>query len=131
MIIEPTHKRAAQAANSLKKYEYAFIRRSDGSYSYAIVACRSFRSKNGATAEEEECIMFVVDEKGSTKVVGQKHWGDVVRLTRGLTPTRPTVADTIEDLPNDVPVVDCVPPLPSVAFMTGVDAVDENSLISM
>jgi len=93
MIIEPTPKRAAEAATLLKKHDYAFIRRSDGSYSYAIVACRSSRPKNGATVEEEEYIMFVVDEKGSNKVVGQKHWGDVVRLTRGLTSIRPTVAD--------------------------------------
>ncbi len=38
MIVEPTSKQALQAAGSLNKHDFAFVKRSDGSCTYAILA---------------------------------------------------------------------------------------------
>eukprot|EP00571_Detonula_confervacea_P001002 CAMPEP_0172331042 /NCGR_PEP_ID=MMETSP1058-20130122/61722_1 /TAXON_ID=83371 /ORGANISM="Detonula confervacea, Strain CCMP 353" /LENGTH=256 /DNA_ID=CAMNT_0013048295 /DNA_START=199 /DNA_END=969 /DNA_ORIENTATION=+ len=82
MIIEPTPKRSIQAVNSLQKHDFAFIKRSDGSYSYAILACRSFEPIKGAkkNATTEECMIFVMDDTGSTKIIRQSRWSDSVHL---------------------------------------------------
>lgn len=75
MIIQSTPKRAIRAVKILQKHDYAFIKRSDGSYTYSILACRS---KNEVTAEES--MLFVMDDTGSTKVISHRHWGETVRL---------------------------------------------------
>ena len=65
MIIENCPQAATEKVSQLKKYDFAFIKRSDGSWTYAILAYRS---------EEDECMMFVMDERGSTKVFTKKQW---------------------------------------------------------
>lgn len=83
MIIEPTYEQATEAVTTLQKHDYAFVKRGDGSYSYAILACRSSLDTNLAVAEEdngdnneEEFMIFVMD----TKKIHRKHWCDKIRL---------------------------------------------------
>lgn len=64
MVVESSPARAAEAVASLRKHDFAWVMRSDGSYTYAIVACFS-----------EEHFLFLMDEEGSTKKVARKHWG--------------------------------------------------------
>eukprot|EP00585_Thalassiosira_rotula_P011222 CAMPEP_0196159516 /NCGR_PEP_ID=MMETSP0910-20130528/46362_1 /TAXON_ID=49265 /ORGANISM="Thalassiosira rotula, Strain GSO102" /LENGTH=378 /DNA_ID=CAMNT_0041424437 /DNA_START=64 /DNA_END=1203 /DNA_ORIENTATION=- len=90
MIIEPTSEQAIQAVNSLNKHDFAFVKRSDGSYSYAILAYRSMEpikgTKHANSNNTEECMVFVMSDAGSTKMVRKHHWSKFVRLptTQGL-----------------------------------------------
>ena len=54
--------------------EFSFIKRSNGSYSYAILANRSMEPIKG------ECLTFVMNESGSTKTVRKCDWGERIRL---------------------------------------------------
>lgn len=79
MIIESDHDVAFQSASSLKNHDFAFVKRSDGQWTYAILAYRSFELvKNEEVVEE--CMMFVMSDAGSTKLIKKRQWGDYVRL---------------------------------------------------
>ena len=54
-------------------HSFAFILRSNKQWSYAIVADRPVI--NG-----DECIRFVTDALGSTKILKRRHWGKYIRL---------------------------------------------------
>ena len=69
MAAEPT---SEEAVNSLHKHDFAFIKRSDGSYTYAILAC--------INDDDEERMRFVLHENGSTKVIRKKHWKKLICL---------------------------------------------------
>lgn len=75
MIIEPTPERTIDAVASLRKHDFAWVKRSDGSYTYAIVACPS-----------EDSLIFLIDLKGSTKKVSRKYWSKSVRIVSPLVP---------------------------------------------
>ena len=74
MIIEPT-----SVVSSLKKHDFAFVKRSDGSYSYAILACRLMEPIKG-TNNTEECMTFVMSDVGATKIVRKSNWSEYIRL---------------------------------------------------
>lgn len=57
-------------------HSFAFVLRSDGHWTYAIVANRPVPSGPGAS------IRFVVDKRGSTKILKRRHWGKYIRLVR-------------------------------------------------
>lgn len=78
MILESTPGRALEAVRSLNLHDFAFVRRTDGSFSYAILVHRSRDSKR----TDEECLAFAISGGGSLKIVRQKSWGDVVRRVR-------------------------------------------------
>ena len=78
MILESTPGRALEAVRSLNLHDFAFVRRSDGSFSYAMVVHRGRDSKR----TDEECLAFAISGGGSLKIVRQKSWGDVVRRVR-------------------------------------------------
>lgn len=82
MITEPTPEQATKAVSTLKKHDFAFIKRSDGSFSYAILAFRSIGTDNKINnhARYDEEMTFVMCCQGSTKVVRKRHWRKVVRL---------------------------------------------------
>lgn len=91
MSAQPTHGRAFQAVSSLKVHDFAFVKRFDGSFSYAILAYRSMEQiQKGNTKSIAECMIFVTNERGSTKKVSIKRWVDVVRLVSldGLSPNK-------------------------------------------
>ena len=80
MIIEPTVTQATQSVSSLRKHDFAFLKRSDGSYTYEILAYRSMMpEKRSIDGSMEECMVFVVVDNGSTKRVRKRDWIECVR----------------------------------------------------
>ena len=63
-----------QSVYQLKNYDFAFVKRSNGSWTYAILAHRS----QGSSCEDE-IMMFVTDEKGCTKVIAESDWASFIR----------------------------------------------------
>ena len=61
--------RAAAQLTALETHDFAFILRSDGRWTYAIIANR-----------EDDVILFVVDTVGDAKVVKRKNWATSIRL---------------------------------------------------
>lgn len=82
MTIEPTSEQAIRAVTSLKTHDFAFVKRSDGSYSFAILAYRSTKPLKGAedTSATEECMNFVMSDNGATKTIRERHLSEFVRL---------------------------------------------------
>lgn len=78
---EPDSRRACRAVSSLRVHDFAFVKRSDGSFSYAILAYRSMMpTEKGNNKSMEECMTFVLGTTGSTKTVFRSQWGKQVRL---------------------------------------------------
>ena len=83
MSIESTSEQAIQAIGSLDEHDFAFIKRSDGSYSYAILARRSMEPIKGDDINDkaksmEECMTFVMSEAGAAKMVRRRNWSKSV-----------------------------------------------------
>jgi len=72
--IPTSSQNAMQQVSTLMKYDFAFIKRSNGLYSYAILAYRSNNDKKG------ESLTFVMDDKGCTKMIRKKYWCEYIRL---------------------------------------------------
>lgn len=53
---------------SLKTFDFAFVKRGDGSWTYAILA-----------ASDEGHMFFVLNNKGSTKCIKRQYWNDFIR----------------------------------------------------
>mmetsp|Transcript_26798 Transcript_26798/g.50782 ORF Transcript_26798/g.50782 Transcript_26798/m.50782 type:complete len:277 (-) Transcript_26798:9-839(-) len=134
MSIEATSEQAIQAIGSLDEHDFAFIKRSDGSYSYAILARRSMEPIKGAdnndTAKSmEECMTFVMSEAGATKMVRRRNWSNSVRLVRipsSSSTQRRTSPVPCPEIENDE---DCLVPSSSIEFVPQ-EFDDECSLIS-
>lgn len=91
--VAPTHRQALAALGSLQQHDFAFVRRSDGSFSYAILAYRHVAPMKGAEGRsknkpQEECMTFVMSERGTTKMVRKRFWSEFVRLVR-VSPSDP------------------------------------------
>lgn len=69
MITHASPQQSIDAADTLEKHDFAFIKRRDGSYTYAILAKRT-----------ENSFTFVMSTNGSVKKVSRKHWSELVRL---------------------------------------------------
>ncbi len=77
MIIQSSH----QATHPLKKHDFVWIKRSDGSFSYAILAYRTERfSSSTKSSINLESMTFVISAQGSTKTIRKKHWAEYIRL---------------------------------------------------
>lgn len=83
MIVEATQGRTTDAVVSLRKHDFAWVKRSDGSYTYSIIADKT-----------EDHIVFLIDSKGSTKKVSRKHWSELVRRVQIVSST--AVARVVE-----------------------------------
>ena len=68
MIIESSIQDASNEVTSLKSFDFAFVRRRDGTWTYAILACRSL-----------EWMMFVLNDRGTTKTIQKRHWKSFIR----------------------------------------------------
>jgi hypothetical protein len=95
MIIFKSNNEAIQSASLLKKYEQAFLKRSNGLWTSAILADRSLQPTKGkqfssshwyteweidpTTMELEDSMLFVINGDGATKIVQRRHWGKFVR----------------------------------------------------
>lgn len=73
MVIETSKYLTLEKVKSLRTHDFAFVQRSDGRWTYAIVAERQI-----------DFILFVVDAKGNTKKLKRECWASAVRTTRGL-----------------------------------------------
>jgi len=74
MVIPKTVAEALQNASTLNALDFAFVLRSNGSWTYAIVAERTFHKDLGLV------LRFVLDKKGTTKTIRRKYWEKGVRL---------------------------------------------------
>lgn len=74
MVIPKTATEAIQNASTLNTFDFAFVLRSDDSWTYAIVAEKSFHKDLGLV------LRFVLDKKGTTKTIRRKYWEKGVRL---------------------------------------------------
>jgi len=98
MIIHRSNSEAIHSASLLQKHEHAFLKRSNGAWTCALLADKTFQPKNapstrahwhtedeltaGEMPELEECMLFVINEDGATKIIKQRHWGKFVRRSR-------------------------------------------------
>ena len=64
-----------QQVSTLMKYDFAFIKRSNGLYSYAILAYRT-----NDNDKKGDSLTFVMDDKGCTKMIRKKYWCEYIRL---------------------------------------------------
>eukprot|EP00956_Cyclotella_meneghiniana_P010721 scaffold15012_cov47-Cyclotella_meneghiniana.AAC.5 len=73
MMIETCQRAALINACQLKTHDFAFVKRSDGSWTYAILAghCKDI--------DNEEVMVFVTSETGCTKVIKQRNWAKSIR----------------------------------------------------
>mmetsp|Transcript_20601 Transcript_20601/g.38906 ORF Transcript_20601/g.38906 Transcript_20601/m.38906 type:complete len:326 (+) Transcript_20601:306-1283(+) len=102
VITEPTPEQAIQSVDSLKTHDFAFVKRSNGLHSFAILAHRSMEPTKRADEDAAmgECMNFVIDDSGSTKMVRRSHWSRSIRLVsmeglggcHGVNDTAATVA---------------------------------------
>ena len=76
MHIEPNPRKAYENAASLQIHSFAFILRSNGQWTYAILANRPVESG------PEASIRFVLDTEGRTKTLKSKHWSKCLRLVK-------------------------------------------------
>jgi len=74
LLIPTSSQNAIQQISTLLKHDFAFIKRSNGLYSYAILAYRSNNDKKG------DSLTFVMDDKGCTKMIRKKYWCEYIRL---------------------------------------------------
>eukprot|EP00984_Skeletonema_dohrnii_P036446 scaffold37446_cov155-Skeletonema_dohrnii-CCMP3373.AAC.3 len=73
MMIPKTVTEALQNASTLNALDFAFVLRSNDSWTYAIVAEKSFHKDLGLV------LRFVLDKNGTTKTIRRKYWGKGVR----------------------------------------------------
>jgi hypothetical protein len=67
--------------DSLKTYDFAWVRRKDRSWTYAILASRSDHDSSDED-EDEDYMLFVLDDKGSSKCIKRRHWKELIRCVR-------------------------------------------------
>lgn len=73
MKIEDTRQSAFDEVSKLKTYDFAFVKRSDESWTYAICAAR-FQE------DGKECMLFVLNKGGATKHLNMQQWADSIRV---------------------------------------------------
>lgn len=86
-IEEPTPAQALQAVDQLQRHDFAWVKRSDGTYTYAIIAYRT-----------EDTLTFVISEDFiSAKTLNKSHWKDCVKLVN--------TTERLLDLPSSISFV--------------------------
>ena len=68
MVIETSTKAAIRSVSSLQMHDFAWVRRSDGSFTYAILAYRT-----------DDKLTFLTCDASSTKSISRKYWGTHIR----------------------------------------------------
>lgn len=77
MVSECDEETSLKSVSSLHVHDFAFIKRSDGDWTYAVLALRSFETVRG---DLKECMTFVVDDYGATKTIDKFQWSNYIRL---------------------------------------------------
>ena len=121
MIIKATPEDAMDAADSLLKHDFAFVKRSDGSFTYAILA---FRSRDSLT--------FVMSGTGSTKTVSRRRWTESVRPVAVVATEHVKIVSEMKSADVTPVVSRCFiqAPVPRSISFVPVDDADDCSLIS-
>ena len=121
MIIKATPEDAMDAADSLLKHDFAFVKRSDGSFTYAILA---FRSRDSLT--------FVMSGTGSTKTVSRRRWTESVRPVAVVATEHVKIVSEMKSADVSPVVSRCFiqAPVPRSISFVPVDDADDCSLIS-
>jgi len=65
--------------DSLRQHDFAFVKRSDGSYTYAILVYRSSKPIRG-TDDVEEIMVFALSNDGTIKSIRKRYWNKCIRL---------------------------------------------------
>jgi len=91
-MIIASKKDTAAAVALLRKNDAAWVRRSDGRWTYAIVKDRTYDESG-----EVETIRFKVNPRGSTKAFPKSQWGTYVRRTKKQAQV-PSAAHTTADI---------------------------------
>ena len=73
VIIDTSPQAALERVSRLNPHDFAFVKRSNKSWSYAILASRFVDIYN------EEHMVFALDEKGLTKDIKRSQWASCVR----------------------------------------------------
>lgn len=98
MITHRSNKKAIQSTSLLSKWDQAFVKRSNGLWTFAVLIDRSLQQKNTPkhgphghaswstvweidprSMELEECMLFAINGDGATKIINKKSWGKFVR----------------------------------------------------
>mmetsp|Transcript_13125 Transcript_13125/g.26987 ORF Transcript_13125/g.26987 Transcript_13125/m.26987 type:complete len:302 (+) Transcript_13125:115-1020(+) len=77
MVSNCDEETSLQSVSSLFMHDFAFIKRSDGDWTYAVLALRSFETVKG---DLKECMTFVVNSFGAMKTIDDSQWGNYIRL---------------------------------------------------
>ena len=92
MIIETDTQRAIQSIGTLSSHDFAFVKRSDGTYTFSILAYRSSSTHVDEESlitrppqlqqgeEVEESMTFVLSNAGCTKIIKKSQWSQCIRL---------------------------------------------------
>ena len=92
MIIEIDTQCAIESIGTLSSHDFAFVKRSDGSYTYSILAYRSSSTHVDEESlitrppqlqkgeEVEESMTFVLSNAGCTKLIRKSQWSQCIRL---------------------------------------------------
>jgi len=88
MIIETDTQRAIESIGKLSSHDFAFVKRSDGSYTYSILAYKTqvdeesliTRPPQLQQGEVEESMTFVLSNAGCTKLIKKSQWSQCIRL---------------------------------------------------
>ena len=91
MIIHRSHFDAIDSVSMIQNMQQAFVKRSSGLWTCAVLVERALQPTNGKRwypeweidnfkeAELEESMLFVINDDGSTKIVNKRNWGKFVR----------------------------------------------------
>lgn len=74
MVTKSSPQEAANELSLLKSHDFAFIKRTNEIWTYALLACRF------VDESKEECMLFLLDSSGSTKIIKKKILGRVYTL---------------------------------------------------
>ena len=75
MILPSTLKEGVESASTLQPLDFAFILRSNGTWTYAVV-CEILN----CNINNKPSIKFVVDRQGRTRTIPKKYWGKYICL---------------------------------------------------
>ncbi len=67
-------RRNSRAILRLKQYDFAFVKRSDMTWSYAILADKRKKNVLASSDKTEEVMLFVIARNGRTKSISRRHW---------------------------------------------------------
>ena len=94
IIIESSTQKATEMVSRLKIHDFAWIKRSNGSWTYAILAYKSYIEN--ALGIKEECLVFAMSTRGATRAIKKHQWAECIRLVAAEEKLSHTVLGIVE-----------------------------------